>query len=394
MLIDKAPQEPQLPLLESQRPVTSYTRKARSGEEWSDQEWALDYLSALKPDRADNYDEWLKVGMALHSVSDCCLLSEWENWSRQSSKYQPGCCEKKWKSFKSQGVALGTLAHMAKQDGWRNPFKKTDNFSRTNGQSAYTSVSRNAPPQKLPLREVIEKAEQILKVQINSQLDPIDASILLEELRQEAGVNEYNWEQKYLKPLREKLERALALPTEVSPLERRRLELLALAQERDPDKFIDDRIAFCRRYGWSRQEVDQRLRQLKTSTTTPKAKRLKGKDFLALETESISWVFPGIIPSRGVFVIGGHAGAGKTTFAYDAVGSLLLGEEFLGEKPVKAGKVLIVTGDELPCFTQDKLISEAFLSIMRRKSFTIMGFLNSGEVLERAIAILNHLWCN
>src|SRR4028119_1215728 len=109
---------------------------------------------------------------------------------------------------------------MAQEDGWRGSFKKTDNFFGTNGQSGYTSVSRNAPPQKLPLREVIEKAEQILKVQINSQLDPIDASILLEELRQEAGVNEWNWEQKYLKPLREKLERALALPTEVSPLER------------------------------------------------------------------------------------------------------------------------------------------------------------------------------
>jgi hypothetical protein len=90
------------------------------------------------------------------------------------------------------------------------------------------------------------------------------------------------------------------------------LELKALSQERDPDKFRDGVVSFCRRTGWSRRDVEERVRQLKTSTTIPKAKRLKGKDFLALETESISWVFPGIIPSRGVFVVGGHAGAGKT----------------------------------------------------------------------------------
>jgi RecA-family ATPase len=142
------------------------------------------------------------------------------------------------------------------------------------------------------------------------------------------------------------LRSALALPDapeSLDPTERKRLELKALSQERDPDKFTDGIIAFCRRYGWSRRDVEARLRQFKTSTTTPKAKWLKGKDFLALETESISWVFPGMIPSRGVVVLGGHAGTGKTTLAYDAVGSLLLGEEFLGEKPVKTGRVLVVS---------------------------------------------------
>jgi hypothetical protein len=208
-------------------------------------------------------------------------------------------------------------------------------------------------------------------------------------------VNEYNWEQKYLKPLREKLERSLALPIGANQpsvptdrTERRRLELLALSQERDPDKFIDDRIAFCRRYGWSRQEVEQRLRHLKTSTTTPKAKRLKGKDFLSLETESISWVFPGIIPSRGVVVLGGHAGAGKTTLAYDAVGSLLLGEEFLGEKPVKAGKVLVVTGDELPCFTQDKLIDRGIPLGNEDWEIILNWDVSQWDVLEEVLADL------
>ncbi len=111
---------------------TAYTRKARTGEEWSNEEWALSYLSALNPSRADDYENWLAVGMALHSVGDS-LLSNWDNWSRQSCKYNPGCCEKKWKSFKRQGVAIGTLAHMAKQDGWRSPFDKSSGRGYSGG---------------------------------------------------------------------------------------------------------------------------------------------------------------------------------------------------------------------------------------------------------------------
>lgn len=95
--------------------------------ELTEEEWALSYLSALSSYRADDYDDWLAVGMALHSVSDS-LLTEWDNWSRQSQKYKPGDCDKKWKSFKSQGtkgIAIGTLAHMAQQDGWQSPFKSS-----------------------------------------------------------------------------------------------------------------------------------------------------------------------------------------------------------------------------------------------------------------------------
>jgi hypothetical protein len=108
---------------------TSYTAESRSNQKWTDEEWALSYLSALSSYRADDYESWLAVGMALHSISDS-LLTEWDNWSRQSQKYKPGDCEKKWKSFKSSGVAIGTLAHMAKQDGWISPFKS---FGRSYG---------------------------------------------------------------------------------------------------------------------------------------------------------------------------------------------------------------------------------------------------------------------
>ena len=196
-------------------------------------------------------------------------------------------------------------------------------------------------------------------------------------------MSEYTWDKKYLTHIRAKLERALENSGKSPISERRQQDLLALAQEKDPDKFIDDRIAFCRRYGWSRREVDQRIAQLKSVNTKPQAKRLTGEKFISLETESISWVFPGIIPSRGVSIVGGNAGVGKTTLAYDAAGSFLLNEEFLGEKPTKPGKVLIVTGDELPCFTQDKIINRGFP--LENWDIVLNWDISQWDVLEESI---------
>lgn len=248
---------------------------------------------------------------------------------------------------------------------------------------SYWLESLNDKP--LPIERAVELAEDILKLEPDEER----CNVALEVLRRRVGMSEYNWDKKHIDHIRARLEKSLTAPNapeSLDPTERKRLELKEIAQERDTYKYIDKVIEFCRRTGWNRRDVEQQIRLLKNSTIAPKAKRLKGKDFLALETESISWVFPGIIPSRGVFVIGGHAGAGKTTFAYDAVGSLLLGEEFLGEKPVKTGKVLIVTGDELPCFTQDKLIDRGIPLDNEDWDIILNWDVSQWDVLEEAIA--------
>ena len=91
----------------------------------SDYDRAIGYLQSLSPSRADDYDMWFKVGMSLHSVGDDRLLSAWEDWSIQSSKYEPGACTDKWESFgKRSGITLGTLHEYAKQDGWIPPRKQ------------------------------------------------------------------------------------------------------------------------------------------------------------------------------------------------------------------------------------------------------------------------------
>ena len=76
---------------------------------------ARDFLDRIPAADADDYDTWVKVGMALHSAGDDSLLQDWKRWSAISGKFEPGICEAKWKSFNSSsgGVSVGTLAHLA-----------------------------------------------------------------------------------------------------------------------------------------------------------------------------------------------------------------------------------------------------------------------------------------
>jgi hypothetical protein len=60
----------------------------------------------------DDYDRWLRVGMALHSVS-AGLLSDWVEWSRGCSNFDEEECMAKWQTFKSSGTTIGTLHYLA-----------------------------------------------------------------------------------------------------------------------------------------------------------------------------------------------------------------------------------------------------------------------------------------
>jgi primase-like protein len=89
-----------------------------------DRELALSALGGLNSSLAVGYWDWLRVGMALHSVgADGQMLEAWETWSSQCpEKYQPGACEQKWQSFgKKGGLAIGSLIYWARENGWEFP---------------------------------------------------------------------------------------------------------------------------------------------------------------------------------------------------------------------------------------------------------------------------------
>ncbi|WP_435018474.1 bifunctional DNA primase/polymerase [Tundrisphaera sp. TA3] len=72
-------------------------------------------LDALDPSMG--YQEWIEIGMALHSGG--FPLSMWDGWSSRGRQYKPGCCVSHWRSFKPGGITMGTLVERARLRGWK-----------------------------------------------------------------------------------------------------------------------------------------------------------------------------------------------------------------------------------------------------------------------------------
>jgi len=85
-------------------------------------------LNAIDPNDLE-YDEWLKVGMAIntqHPGSDG--LDLWDEWSQRGTRYKAGECHKRWKGFGDFGtVRIGTLFYYAKKHDWEPDEKDVQN---------------------------------------------------------------------------------------------------------------------------------------------------------------------------------------------------------------------------------------------------------------------------
>ena len=153
-------------------PTAVVLAEVRTGD--NDATRARSYLDALSSGRADDYDDWLAVGMALHSVGDDALLDDWEQWSAQSGKHKPSDCQRKWKSFKKSGITLGTLGDMAKKDGWRGSAVTRRTVAAGNaGQEADTPPIITKP-------EKLETAE--LLALLRSQADEIRYNVFTQQI--------------------------------------------------------------------------------------------------------------------------------------------------------------------------------------------------------------------
>ncbi|MBE7465612.1 MAG: PriCT-2 domain-containing protein [Planctomycetes bacterium] len=81
-------------------------------------EQAREILAAVSQTRAEHYHDWIGVGMALHAASEA-FLNLWDDWSRLSPKYNPGECEKHWRTFSAdgkRGLTFGSLVEWARRD--------------------------------------------------------------------------------------------------------------------------------------------------------------------------------------------------------------------------------------------------------------------------------------
>lgn len=99
-------------------------------------------VSMLNSNRADEYNDWINLGFALHSIepNNDDLLDIWNDFSQRSSKYDPSACETYWNKMnhRTDGINLGSIYHWAKTD---NPEKY--NEFRNNQFRKYIEQSMN-----------------------------------------------------------------------------------------------------------------------------------------------------------------------------------------------------------------------------------------------------------
>lgn len=76
--------------------------------------WAM--LSVID---AHDRDDWRKVGMAIKSHLGDAGWTLFDDWSQTADNYQASAARSVWRSFRGSGIGIGTLFHLAKQNGWR-----------------------------------------------------------------------------------------------------------------------------------------------------------------------------------------------------------------------------------------------------------------------------------
>jgi replicative DNA helicase len=118
-------------------------------------------LRYIKP--LSDRDDWIKVGMACHSVGDR-LLPDWLAWSAQSDNYNEREARRQWYSFKhgKAHLGIGTLILMGKNDGAPWPPSTSTNLKRPK-----SNVPQFVPPPMYkgkPLARVYPFSETYVRV--------------------------------------------------------------------------------------------------------------------------------------------------------------------------------------------------------------------------------------
>lgn len=80
----------------------------------------LDALDKLNPERAQDYELWERVGCALYHTAEAydidlygpVMCDAWDEWSKQSSKFEEGECAEKWDTFATDRDAVLTEASL------------------------------------------------------------------------------------------------------------------------------------------------------------------------------------------------------------------------------------------------------------------------------------------
>ena len=146
-------------------------REQTRRNEWraadSDKERIADALRAVP---ADDRDVWLQIGMALNDELGNSGRSLWDNWSATcQEKYKDRDQERTWRSFRRNGIGIGTLFYHAQRHGWapprRDPPSKASVVSDVSVVPAWPQIDK-AAYQGLA-------GEMVKAIEPHSESDPI-----------------------------------------------------------------------------------------------------------------------------------------------------------------------------------------------------------------------------
>ena len=97
----------------------------QAGANVVDKKEAVRVRSALWTLDAEDYEQWLRAGMALHATGwGAAAFGMWVDWACQSDKFDAQASRKKWDSFhggRAGSVTLGSVFAEAKSCGWVDP---------------------------------------------------------------------------------------------------------------------------------------------------------------------------------------------------------------------------------------------------------------------------------
>jgi P4 family phage/plasmid primase-like protien len=99
--------------------IYNYPKIENSHIQNKDNEKIKLYLDCLDVSRYVDYDTWLEIGMICKNTDEN-NFEIWNEWSKQSDKFNEKETLDKWNSFKRSGLTIGTLKYYAKID---NPEK-------------------------------------------------------------------------------------------------------------------------------------------------------------------------------------------------------------------------------------------------------------------------------
>lgn len=95
-------------------------------------------LKLLNPKRAEDYQDWIKLGWCLHNINSEEALAHWIQFSKQSKKFKDGECEKYWNTARDEGYNIWSLRKWASEDSpdkYKEFFQNNTNYVITQSSS-------------------------------------------------------------------------------------------------------------------------------------------------------------------------------------------------------------------------------------------------------------------